>query len=112
MNFVFTEKNRSEEKVLTPLPQKNIDTGIGLERLAMVVQKKSNIFETDMYQTIMHAAEHVGTFGDSVEPEVQARRLRILADHLRGAVFLLAAGVGFSNKDQGSILLLIVRRAA
>jgi alanyl-tRNA synthetase len=111
-NLVFTEFNMSEDRVLTPLPQKNIDTGMGLERLAMVVQGKPNVFETDVYQPIMHAAEHVGSFGDSVEPDVQARRLRILADHLRGAVFLLADGVGFSNKDQGYILRRIVRRAA
>lgn len=111
-NLVFTEYNQDEEGKLTPLPQKNIDTGMGLERLAMVVQKKNHIFETDLYVPVMEQVMKLPGFGDAGQAEINARRARIVADHLRAATFLLADGVRFSNKDQGYILRRIVRRAA
>lgn len=111
-NLVFTEYFQDEAKKLTDLPQKNIDTGMGLERLAMVVQGKDHIFETDLYQPIMDEVMKLPSFGDVGQPEVNARRARVIADHLRAACFLLADGVRFSNKDQGYILRRILRRAA
>lgn len=111
-NLVFTEYNQDEAGKLTPLPQKNIDTGMGLERLAMVVQKKVHIFETDLYIPIMDQVMKLPGFGDVGQAEMNDRRARIVADHLRAATFLLADGVRFSNKDQGYILRRIVRRAA
>jgi len=111
-NLVFTEYKMDEAGTLTPLPQKNIDTGMGLERLAMVVQGKTHVYETDLYVPIIAATEQIEGFGDSENPTETARRLRIIADHIRGATFLLADGVQFSNKDQGYILRRIVRRAA
>jgi len=111
-NLVFTEYNQDEQGKLTPLPQKNIDTGMGLERLTMVVQNKPHIFATDVYQPIMEAVAQLPSFGDSEQSEINGRRQRIVADHLRAACFLLADGVRFSNKDQGYILRRIVRRAA
>lgn len=111
-NLVFTEYNQDEHKKLSPLPRKNIDTGLGLERLAMVVQKKQQLFDTDIYQPIMAEVMKLPGFGDEGQADVNARRARIVADHIRGASFLLADGVRFSNKDQGYILRRIVRRAA
>ncbi len=111
-NLVFTQYNQDEKRQLTPLPQKNIDTGMGLERLSMVVQNKPHIFATDLYQPLMSEVMKLPGFGDSGQGEVNERRARIVADHIRGAVFLLADGVRFSNKDQGYILRRIVRRAA
>lgn len=111
-NLVFTEYHQNESGKLTPLPKKNIDTGMGLERLAMVVQKKPHIFATDLYVPIMAEVMKLPGFGDSREPDINARRARVVADHIRGACFLLADGVRFSNKDQGYILRRIVRRAA
>ncbi len=111
-NLVFTEYNQDIHGKLTSLPKKNIDTGMGLERLAMVVQEKSYIFETDIYVPIMAAVEKLPGFGDSGQDELNARRKRIVADHIRAACFLLADGVRFSNKDQGYILRRVVRRAA
>lgn len=111
-NLVFTEYNQDVRGTLASLPQKNIDTGMGLERLAMVVQKKNHIFETDLYAPIMAEVMKLPGFGDSGQSDVNARRARIVADHLRGACFLLTDGVRFSNKDQGYILRRIVRRAA
>lgn len=111
-NLVFTEYFQDEDKKLTDLPQKNIDTGMGLERLAMVVQGKEHIFATDLYVPIMDEVMKLPSFGDAGQPEVNARRARVIADHLRAACFLLADGVRFSNKEQGYILRRIVRRAA
>lgn len=111
-NLVFTEYNQTEDGKLTPLPAKNIDTGMGLERLVMVVQKQPHIFATDLYAPIMAAVKKLPDFGDSGQGEINDRRARIVADHIRAACFLLADGVRFSNKDQGYILRRIVRRAA
>ncbi len=111
-NLVFTEYNQDDQGRLSPLPRKNIDTGMGLERLAMIVQEKPHVFATDLYQPIMSEVMKLPGFGDSGQEEINARRARIVADHLRGACFLLADGVRFSNKDQGYILRRIVRRAA
>lgn len=110
-NLVFTEFNQDKRGHLKPLPQKNIDTGLGLDRLAMVVQSKPHVFATDLFAPIMAVTEKLADFGDQ-DPAVNDRRARIVADHLRGAIFLLADGVTFSNKDQGYILRRIVRRAA
>ncbi|MEK7636779.1 MAG: alanine--tRNA ligase-related protein, partial [Patescibacteria group bacterium] len=110
--LVFTEYNQDAGGKLMALPQKNIDTGLGLERLAMVVQNKPHIYATDIYEPIMAEVMKLPGFGDSGESDVNARRARVVADHLRAACFLLADGVRFSNKDQGYILRRIVRRAA
>lgn len=111
-NLVFTEYNQDARGKLTPLPKKNIDTGLGLERLAMVVQKQPHIFATDIYEPVMRVVAKLPSFGDSEQTDINARRQRIVADHLRAACFLLADGVRFSNKDQGYILRRVVRRAA
>ncbi len=111
-NLVFTEYNQDEKGKLKPLPQKNIDTGMGLERLAMVVQNKPHLFATDIYEPIMAEVIKLPGFGDAGQTDLNARRTRLVADHIRAACFLLADGVRFSNKDQGYILRRIVRRAA
>jgi len=111
-NLVFTEYDKSESGEFTPLPQKNIDTGMGLERLAMIVQGKTDLFATDVYQPILEAVRHEPSFGLSGDAVADARRTRIVADHFRAVTFLLADGVAFSNKDQGYILRRIFRRAA
>ncbi len=89
------------DKKLEPLAPLGIDTGMGLERLAMIVQKTKNIFETDLFDftnLLRSAGEH------------NLRPARIIADHLRGTVFLLADGVRPSNKGAGYILRRIIRR--
>lgn len=111
-NLVFTEYNQDEKGKLTPLPQKNIDTGMGLERLTMIVQRKPHIFATDIYAPLMAEVSQMPGFGDEGQDELNGRRKRLVADHIRAACFLLADGVRFSNKDQGYILRRIVRRAA
>jgi len=109
-NLVFTQYHQNEAKKLKELPTKNIDTGMGLERLALIMQKKSNIFDTDLYLPIVKAILHSENFG-SINAYEDTVRSRIVADHLKGATQLLADGVTFSNKEQGYILRRIFRRA-
>lgn len=111
-NLVFTEYNQDEKGAFRPLPKKNIDTGMGLERLVMVAQNAKHLYDTDIYQPIMQVVGKLPSFGVAEQSEINARRQRIVADHLRAACFLLADGVRFSNKDQGYILRRVVRRAA
>jgi len=85
------------EKLKTP----GVDTGMGLERLAMIAQNKKNIFETDLFAPLM----------ELLPPEVEIRHRRIIVDHLRGLTFLLADGVRPSNKEAGYILRRLMRRA-
>ncbi|OGZ64674.1 MAG: hypothetical protein A3A98_01605 [Candidatus Staskawiczbacteria bacterium RIFCSPLOWO2_01_FULL_40_39] len=107
-NIVFNEFfcDGSREQLLegiakfTPLGKKGIDTGMGLERLAMIAQKTSNIFDTDLFSPIMRTI-----------PDVELRIKRIIADHFRSSVFLISDGVLPSNKDQGYILRRLLRRA-
>lgn len=109
-NLVFMEFVKRSNGQFAPLKAKNIDTGMGLERLALILQSKETIFETDVLRPILESL-------NALEPNGQAgsgareRRLRIAGDHLRAAYFLIADGVEFSNKDQGYILRRIVRRA-
>jgi alanyl-tRNA synthetase len=104
-NLVFMEYNRDEEGNYQPLPQKNIDTGIGLERLAAILQNKKSDYQTDLFAPIMKEIEKLVA--------VDQRDLiksRIMADHLRGVCFLVADGVLPSNVEQGYVLRRILRR--
>lgn len=109
-NLVFTEFEQSNTGHITKLKSKNIDTGMGLERLCMVVQKKRNVFDTDLFQPLVDLILRDTHFG-SMSSYEDDRRSRIVADHFRGACFLLMDGVGFSNRAQGYILRRIFRRA-
>ena len=101
-NLVFNEFYQHPDGRLEPLKTPGIDTGMGLERLAMVVQQKENIFETDLFTGLID-----NTFLNSQE----LRNKRIIADHARASVFLIADGVIPSNKEQGYILRRLMRRA-
>ncbi|MBI3115186.1 MAG: alanine--tRNA ligase [Candidatus Kerfeldbacteria bacterium] len=109
-NLVFTEFEKRADGSFVPLATKNIDTGMGLERLALVQQKAETIFETDLFVPIIESVVAIDAMS-ALKPDDRTRRQRIVADHLRAAVWLLADGVTFSNKDQGYILRRIVRRA-
>ncbi len=103
-NDVFMEFEKEHGKVIGKLGSKNIDTGSGLERVSMMVQGKSNVYEADMFAPVMSLIkEHAVNYSE--------RNARIVADHLRTALFLIADGVTPSNKDQGYILRRIIRRA-
>ena len=106
-NLVFTEWNRLEDGSLVPLPEKNIDTGAGLERIASVVQKKDNNFETDIFMPIIKGIEKVL----DIKKEEFEITVKVIADHMRASVFLIADGVLPSNEGRGYILRKIIRRA-
>ncbi len=109
-NLVFMQYDRSADGVLTPLPRPSIDTGMGLERVAAVMQGKLSNFETDLIEPIVvRAAELLG-----VSPGVDEGTdvaLRIAADHARAAAFLIHDGVLPSNDGRGYVLRKIMRRA-
>jgi len=107
-NLVFNEYFMDENKKLTPLKQKGVDTGMGLERLAMVCQEKPSVFETDLFFPIINEIRNwkleIGNW------KLRERSERIIADHIKGSVFLIADGVLPSNVEQGYVLRRILRR--
>jgi alanyl-tRNA synthetase len=114
-NLVFMQYDQepaAEEPgtVLKPLPAKSIDTGLGLNRMAAILQGKQSVFETDQFQPLIELGEQLsGTrYGAAFDSD---RALRILADHSRAATFLTADGVVPSNEDRGYVLRRVMRRA-
>jgi alanyl-tRNA synthetase len=109
-NLVFMEFNQDPVNTLVPLPAKNIDTGLGLNRMAMILQDVPSIFETDQFKPLIELGEELSDrrYGERFETD---RALRILADHSRAASFLVADGVVPSNEDRGYILRRVMRRA-
>jgi alanyl-tRNA synthetase len=109
-NHVFMSYELAEDGSLTPLPMKNIDTGMGLDRMAAILQDVPSVFETDHVRPLLDLAEELsGRRYD--EGGAVTRAMRIVADHSRGAAFLIADGVVPSNEDRGYILRRIMRRA-
>jgi len=109
-NHVFMSYDLHEDGSLTELPSKNIDTGMGLDRMAAILQDVPSVFETDHVRPLIDLAEELSGHGYE-EGERVTRAMRIVADHARGATFLLADGVVPSNEDRGYILRRIMRRA-
>src|SRR5215212_9602000 len=109
-NLVFMQFNQDPENVLTPLPKRNIDTGLGLNRLAAILQGTTSVFETDQFSPLIALGEDLSgkRYGTDLETD---RALRILADHTRGMSFLVADGVVPSNEDRGYVLRRLMRRA-
>ena len=109
-NHVFMSYDLAEDGTLTELPTKNIDTGMGLDRMAAVLQDVPSVFETDHVRPLIDLAEELSgrSYG---EGGAVTRAMRIVADHARGAAFLIADGVVPSNEDRGYILRRIMRRA-
>ena len=106
-NLVFTEWNRLEDGTLVPLPEKNIDTGAGIERIASVIQNKKTNFETDLFMPIIQGIEKIL----EIKKEDFDETVKIIADHIRASVFLISDGVLPSNEGRGYILRKIIRRA-
>jgi alanyl-tRNA synthetase len=109
-NLVFMEYELRADGTLTPLPKQNVDTGMGVERLAAIMQGVRSVYETDGYQAIMAWIE--GESGVAWNASEQATKAhRILADHGRGMTFLVGDGVIPSNEGRGYVLRRIIRRA-
>ncbi len=109
-NHVFMSYDLAEDGSLTELPMRNIDTGMGLDRMAAILQDVPSVFETDHVRPLIDLAEELSGHGYE-EGEGVTRAMRIVADHSRGAAFLIADGVVPSNEDRGYILRRIMRRA-
>ena len=105
-NLVFTQYDRQADGELIPLPSPCVDTGMGLERLAAVMQDVHNNYDTDLFQPIIRAAAQ----GLLVE-DIEHPSLKVIADHLRSAVFLITDGVLPSNEGRGYVMRRIIRRA-
>jgi alanyl-tRNA synthetase len=109
-NLVFMEFNRDESGHMTPLPKPSIDTGMGLERIAAVVQGADSNYETDLFMPIIREIETLSghAFKESAEADVS---MKVVADHSRAAAFLIGDGVLPSNEGRGYVLRRILRRA-
>src|SRR5215210_4840313 len=109
-NLVFMQYELQQDGSLPELPTKNIDTGLGIERMASIMQNVSSVYETDLFAPLVELGEELSgrKYGDD---PATTRALRVIADHGRAATALLADGVVPSNEDRGYILRRIMRRA-
>ena len=109
-NLVFMQFNRSEDGALKPLPRPSIDTGMGLERIAAVIQKVPSNYDTDLFAPMMAKIEQLTgyKYGSSAEKDVS---VKVIADHSRAAAFLIGDGALPSNEGRGYVLRRVIRRA-
>lgn len=105
-NLVFMQYDRSADGTLTPLPKPSVDTGMGLERIAAVMQGVHSNYEIDLFQKLLKAAATLAGADDLTKSS-----LRVIADHIRSCAFLIADGVMPSNEGRGYVLRRIIRRA-
>jgi len=110
-NLVFMQFDRGSDGVLTPLPKPSIDTGMGLERIACVLQDVVSNFDTDLFMPLIAQAKELTTTTDRTdETDKTTASLRIIADHARCATFLISDGVVPANEGRGYVLRKILRR--
>ena len=105
-NLVFMQYDRAADGGLTPLPKPSVDTGMGLERIAAVVQGVHSNYEIDLFQNLLKAAAKLAGINDLTQSS-----LRVIADHIRSCAFLIADGVMPSNEGRGYVVRRIIRRA-
>ncbi len=110
-NLVFTQYNQDRDGHRTPLPKPNIDTGMGLERTAAVMQGKTSVYETDLFAPLLERVSELAGKKYGVD-NAQDNAIRIVAEHSRGIAFLIGDGVMPSNEGRGYVLRRLLRRAA
>ena len=108
-NLVFTQFDRQPDGTLKPLPNKNIDTGMGLERLASVMQGVTTNFETDIFAPMIKAI--VKETDRNQKPEYRNQKINAIADHIRAITFAIADGVMPSNEERGYVIRKLIRRS-
>jgi alanyl-tRNA synthetase len=105
-NLVFMQFDRSADGTMVPLPKPSVDTGMGLERIAAVMQKVHSVFEVDLFVRLVRAVAALAGMDD-----LNNGSLRVIADHIRSCTFLIVDGVSPSNEGRGYVLRRIIRRA-
>lgn len=105
-NLVFMQYNRATDGAMSPLPKPSVDTGMGLERIAAVLQGVTNNYDTDLFQPLIKAAAKISKCKD-----LQNFSLRVIADHIRSCSFLVLDGIVPTNEGRGYVLRRIIRRA-
>ena len=105
-NLVFMQYNRDEKGAMTPLPRPCVDTGMGLERIAAVLQKVHSNYEIDLFQDLIKAAAR-----ETRQKQIKSPSLNVIADHIRACSFLIVDGVIPGNEGRGYVLRRIIRRA-
>lgn len=109
-NLVFMQYNRDAEGNLTPLQAQNIDTGMGLERMAQILQKKPNNYETDLIFPIIETAAGIAGIKYAKADEATQVSLKVIGDHVRAVVHMIADGITASNLGRGYVLRRLIRR--
>ncbi len=109
-NLVFMQYNRDIDGKLTPLQKQNIDTGLGLERMAQILQRKPNNYETDLIYPIVETAAQIAGVDYSTADEATKVSLKVIGDHVRAVVHMIADGITASNEGRGYILRRLLRR--
>ena len=110
-NLVFMQYNRSQDGTLTPLPKPSVDTGMGLERLAAILQEGHSNYDIDLFQNLLKAIADLADI-DIKSDAFENASLKVIADHIRSCSFLIVDGVVPSNEGRGYVLRRIIRRAA
>src|SRR6202050_1118049 len=105
-NLVFMQYDRSADGVLVPLPKPSVDTGMGLERVAAVMQGVHSNYDIDLFKALIRSAAE-----STASEDLESSRLRVIADHIRACAFLIVDGVSPSNEGRGYVLRRIIRRA-
>ncbi|WP_058482463.1 alanine--tRNA ligase [Legionella spiritensis] len=108
-NLVFMQYNRDKQGVLHPLPKPSVDTGMGLERIAAVVQGVHNNYDIDMFQHLIHSTLKLAPRSNDISPHHPS--LKVIADHIRACSFLIVDGVLPGNEGRGYVLRRVIRRA-
>ncbi|MGE4337338.1 MAG: alanine--tRNA ligase, partial [Pigmentiphaga sp.] len=110
-NLVFMQFDRSPDGVLNPLPKPCVDTGMGLERIAAVLQHVHSNYEIDLFQNLIQAAAREIAANGNTAPDLANNSLKVIADHIRACSFLIVDGIIPGNEGRGYVLRRIIRRA-